>query len=151
MNTGNSKSIEQQEAQIYLSSEIEKWLGCGLKKNVKVYLGNGVHIEPDLYSEEEKIICEVYAHVGKLKGGQPHKISQDILKMLLLEQCRGVKFRKIIISLDGDVEKFLNGKSFIAESVRQFDIEVKRMEVTMEMKNRIVSAQKRQVMVNPEA
>lgn len=148
--TSKSKSIEQQETEVYLSMEVEKWIGCALEKNAKVYLAKGVHIEPDLYSEEEKILCEIYAHIGKLKVGQQHKISQDILKMILLEKSKGVKFRKIIITLDDEVEKFLNGKSFIAESIRQFGIEIKRMDVPKEIRETIARAQKRQIMVNEE-
>lgn len=148
--TGKSKATEQQEAEKYLSLELEKWIGCTLEKNARVYLANGVHIEPDLYSEKEKTVCEIYAHIGKLKVGQQHKISQDILKMILLEKSRGVTYRKIIITLDDEVEKFLKGKSFIAESIRQFGIEIKRVEISKEMKEQIVTAQKRQVMINPE-
>lgn len=59
-------------------------------------IGEGVHIEPDLYSEIEKIVCEIYAHIGNLKVGQQHKVSQDILKMLLLDKCKGVRYRKVV-------------------------------------------------------
>lgn len=148
VDTGKSKALEQQEAERYISAAAEIWIGCSLEKNTKVYLADGVHIEPDLYSEKDRVICEIYAHIGKLKVGQQHKVSQDILKMILLERSKGVTFRKILIILDDEVEQFLNGKSFIAESVRQFGIEIKRIYVPEELRENVENAQKRQVMVN---
>ena len=57
------------------------------------------------------------------------KISQDILKLLLLDKSKDVSYRKIITIVDDTVEKYLKGKSFIAESIRQFGIEIMRIEV----------------------
>ena len=148
VDTSKSKSLEQQNAETYISMLSEELIGCPLERNTKVYLANGVHIEPDLYSESNRVVCEIYAHIGKLKTGQQHKISQDILKMLLLEQCKGVSFRKVMIVLDDEVEKYLNGKSFIAESIRQFDIELKRVNLPIEIQENIVNAQARQIMIN---
>lgn len=80
--------------------------------------------------------------------GQQHKISQDILKMLLLEKSESVTYRKVIVVVDDKVEKFLNGKSFIAESIRQFGIEIKRIHLSEYLYSIILNAQKRQNMVN---
>ena len=93
-----------------------------MKRNEKVVLSEGIHIVPDLYSEKDRIVGEIFAHIGSLKVGQQHKLSQDILKMLLLEKTKGIKYRKMIIIVDEKIEQYLKGKSFIAESIRQFDI-----------------------------
>lgn len=91
MEKSKSDSREQQNAECYIATEAENMLGCKFEHNAKVVIGEGVHIEPDLYSETEKIVCEIYAHIGNLKVGQQHKVSQDILKMLLLDKCKGVR------------------------------------------------------------
>lgn len=148
IDTSKSSSHEQQSAEVYIASVVEEWLGCPVERNAKVILSEGVHIEPDLYSEKDKIICEIFAHIGSLKVGQQHKISQDILKMLLLEQCRETTYRKIIVVADDKVEKYLNGKSFIAESIRQFGIEIKRINLSDELHTMISNAQARQTMIN---
>ena len=119
-----------------------------MKRNERVVLTEGVHIVPDLYSEKDRIVGEIFAHIGSLKVGQQHKISQDILKMLLLEKIKGVKYRKMIVIVDDTIEEYLKGKSFIAESIRQFDIEIKKIDLLDETYEEIVNAQKRQVMVN---
>ena len=148
VDTSKSSSNEQQNAEVYIASVVEEWLGCSVARNTKVVLADGVHIEPDLYSEKDKIICEIFAHIGSLKVGQQHKISQDILKMLLLEKSKSVTYRKVIVVADDKVEKYLNGNSFIAESIRQFGIEIKRINLSDELYNTISNAQARQTMIN---
>ncbi len=148
IDTSKSSSHEQQNAEVYIASIVEAWLDCSVEKNAKVVLSDGVHIEPDLYSEKDKIICEIYAHIGSLKGGQKHKISQDILKMLLLEKSKSAEYRKVIVVADDKVEKYLNGKSFIAESIRQFGIEIKRINLSNEIYEKVSDAQKMQKMIN---
>lgn len=148
IDTSKSKSDEQQKAEISIGNCVEKEISCTLKRNEKVVLTEGVHIVPDLYSEKDRIVGEIFAHIGSLKVGQQHKISQDILKMLLLEKIKGVKYRKMIVIVDDTIEEYLKGKSFIAESIRQFGIEIKRIDLSNETYEAIVNAQKRQVMVN---
>ena len=148
INTSKSSSIEQQNAEVFIADVVEQWLECSVQRGAKVPLGEGIHIEPDLYSEEKRIICEIFVHIGALKVGQQHKISQDILKMLLLEKTTGVSYRKIIVVADDKVEKYLHGKSFIAESIRQFGIEVKKINISDEIRMNVTNAQARQFMIN---
>lgn len=148
IDTSKSKSDEQQKAEIIIGDRVEEYLACSLKRNERVVLTEGVHIVPDLYSEKDRIVGEIFAHIGSLKVGQQHKISQDILKMLLLEKIKGVKYRKMIVIVDNIIEEYLKGKSFIAESIRQFGIEIKKIDLPDEDHEKIVNAQKRQIMVN---
>lgn len=148
IDTRKSSSHEQQKAEVFIADMVEEWLGCHVERNAKVFFSEGVHIEPDLYSEKDRVICEIFAHVGSLKVGQQHKISQDILKMLLLEKSQNTTYRKVIVVADDKVEKYLNGKSFIAESIRQFGIEIKRVNLFDEMYDMISNAQARQTMIN---
>lgn len=91
---------------------------------------------------------EIFSHIGKNKKAQNKKISNDILKMLLLEKVTGKKYRKIIAVCDEIEWKKLNGKSVLAETIRQFGIEIINIEIEDEMRNTILEAQKRQNMVN---
>lgn len=148
IDTSKSSSLEQQNAEVFIADIVEEYFGCSVERNPYVIISEGVHIEPDLYSENHRIICEIFAHIGALKVGQQHKISQDILKMLLLEKSKGIEYRKVIVIVDDKVEKYLNGKSFIAESIRQFGVEIKRIHLSNEMYEMVLNAQKRQVMIN---
>ena len=148
--TKKSSSLEQQRAEDEIFCMVEDWLGGKVSRNLKVKMSNNdsVHIEPDFYSEEYSIIGEIFAHIGGNKRGQSTKIANDILKMLLLEKDRGRSFRKIIVVCDEQEEKTLSGKSALAESIRQFGIELKRVDISDELRDSIVSAQIRQVMIN---
>ena len=68
--------------------------------------------------------------------------------MLLLEKAKGVKYRKLLIIVDDKIEEYLKEKSFIAESIRQFGIEIKKIDLLGETYEAVLNAQRRQVMVN---
>ena len=148
--TKKSSSLEQQMAEDEIFCLVEDWLGCKVSRNPKIKMNNNdkVHIEPDFYSEEHSIIGEIFAHIGKNKVGQKNKIANDILKMLLIEKDRDRRYRKIIVVCDEQEEKSLTGKSALAESVKQFGIEIKRVKISEDLKDTILSAQNRQVMIN---
>ena len=59
-----------------------------LEKNKKIFLADNafIYIQPDFYSEEDHVIGEIFAHIGKSKKAQDNKNANDILKMLLLEK-----------------------------------------------------------------
>ena len=120
---------------------VEDWLGCKVSRNPKIKMNNNdkVHIEPDFYSEEHSIIGEIFAHIGENKRGQSTKIANDILKMLLIEKDRCKSYRKIIVVCDEQEERTLSGKSALAESIRQFGIELKRVEISNELRETILS------------
>lgn len=145
-----SASEEQMIAEQYIFETIEKRLQIKLEHNRKIYLADNpfTYIQPDFYSEESCIVGEIFSHIGNLKKAQNNKIANDILKMLLLEKVTGKEYRKIIAVCDDIEWKKLNGKSVLAETIRQFGIEIVIIEIEDEMRNTILEAQKRQTMVN---
>ena len=148
IDTTRSNSEEQRSIENYVIREIERILGFPLERNVSVQLADSIYINPDFYSNDQTIVGEIYAHVGTLKVGQQRKISQDILKLLLLDKSKDMSYRKIITIVDDTVEKYLKGKSFIAESIRQFGIEIIRINLPDELYCKIQNAQSRQNLIN---
>ena len=142
-----SSSIEQQEAGHIIFNMVKDWLGVDLKETYKIYLAD-TYMEPDFFSEKEAIVGEIFSHIGKPKKAQDNKIANDILKMLLLDKLHNKIYRKIIVVCDDAEYKKLNGKSLVAESIRQFNIEIKKFDLSDDVRNRIIEAQNRQVMVN---
>ena len=155
VDTKKSSSLEQQRAEDEIFCMVEEWLGCKVNRNPKVRMCNNdtVHIEPDFYSEEHSIIGEIFSHIGSNKKGQKGKIAADILKMLLIEKDRGRSFRKIIVVCDEMEEKALKGKSALAESIYQFGIELKRVDISDELRETLIATQKEQAeaMINGDA
>lgn len=62
-------------------------LGVTLRQGVEIKFGDAV-MEVDGATEDESVLVEVFAHVGKLKGGQKHKVSTDALKLIALAESR---------------------------------------------------------------
>lgn len=68
------------------------------------------------------------------------------MKMLLLDKKRNISYRKIIVLCDDDVIKKLTGNSWLSECIREFDIEIIKIDLTDDERNLIKNTQKRQVM-----
>ena len=149
-NSYKSASLEQIQAEETMFPIIERMLNARLEKNRKIYLADNAYtyIQPDFYSESDLILGEIFAHIGKPKKAQDNKISNDILKMLLLEKVSGKNYRKIIAVCDETEMKKLKGLSALAESIRQFHIEVLYVRIDESLKNKLLDAQCRQKMVN---
>ena len=150
VNTNKSSSVEQQYAGHIIFSEVEQLLNVKLAENPKIYLADNryTYIEPDFYSGENCIVGEIFAHIGKPKKAQDNKIANDILKMLLLDRVTGKKYRKIIVVCDEAQENKLKGLSALAESIRQFGIEIIKVDIPDDLKKQITDAQERQKMIN---
>ena len=142
-----SNSFEQQMAEQIIFEKVQNWLNKNLKENAKILVGK-TYMQPDFYSKEDGIIGEIFAHIGKPKKGQDNKIANDILKMLLLEKLEKRTYRKIIVVCDEHEMKKITGTSVLAECIRQFDIEVKMINIETDLRTMLIAAQKRQRMTN---
>ena len=149
-NSYKSLSLEQMEAEKIIFSMIEQKMQVKLDQNKKIYLADNAftYIQPDFYSEEELVIGEIFSHMGKNKPAQNNKIANDVLKMLLLEKVTGKQYRKILVVCDEDELKKLTGLSSLAESIRQFGVEVMYVEIDKALRKSLLCAQDRQKMTN---
>ena len=150
MDMHKSSSHIQIQAEEMMFSKIEHLFEIKFDKNKKIYLADNTYtyMQPDFYSEEFSIVGEIFAHIGKPKKAQDNKISNDILKMLLLDKISGKQYRKIIAVCDKKEMKKLMGQSVLAESIRQFGVEVILVELDEDMRNKILKAQEIQRMTN---
>ena len=145
-----SSSHVQRQAEDVIFQKVQELLYTELERNKKIYLADNAftYMQPDFYSEERRIVGEIFAHIGKPKKAQDNKIANDILKMLLLERSAGVKYRKILTVCDAAEKKKLEGQSVLAESIRQFGVEVMYVEIDADMQKQILAAQELQKMTN---
>ena len=145
-----SSSIEQVQAEERLFALVERKLDAEFEKNPKLFLSDNAftYIQPDFYSHKERIIGEIFSHVGKPKKAQDNKIANDILKMLLFEKVAGKKYRKIIVVCDEAELKKLRGLSALGESIRQFEIELLYIPIDPVLRDMLMRAQDRQKMAN---
>lgn len=142
-----SDSTEQQAAEGHMLTSLQSRLGCKFEANAELPINIGV--KPDAIDAVNKIVVEVYARVGEVKGAQLHKIKGDILKLALIGKRLGDDWRKIMCFASNEAAKYVQGKSWVAEAAREFGVEIFIVELPEEQKENIISAQKRQRMVNP--
>jgi hypothetical protein len=77
-------------------------------------------------------------------SAQLNKTKGDALKMLLIEKIKGVEYNKLLVVVDEKLFYQLRGKSWLAEVIRQFNIEIKLIDIPFELWERIIEAQKKQ-------
>ena len=72
-----SSSYIQMKAENVIFHEIENLLNVKLEKNKKIFLldNSYTYMQPDFYSMENRIVGEIFAHVGKPKKAQDNKIA----------------------------------------------------------------------------
>ncbi|MGE5417450.1 MAG: hypothetical protein ACM3UZ_12005 [Acidobacteriota bacterium] len=140
-----SNSIVQQEAESIIIKALEQKLGFerGTLYPANIKLGTAL-VKVDGYNEEHGIICEVYAHIGKLKPAQSNKSINDVMKMLLIERKTERHYRKIIVVCDSEAENQLKNNGWKALAIQEFGVEVMRVEVNEELRQRIIEAQRGQ-------
>lgn len=143
----SSSSDEQQLAEPFMLQALNTKLGLNLK-SVHLPLNDGVKVQLDGLDEERNVVCEIYARVGELKGSQPDKIASDILKMHFYEIFSGCAVRKIMCFSNEAAARKLVGRSWLASAAKVFNVEIHIIELPPEIRERIVTAQRRQKMVN---
>ncbi|NQT12414.1 MAG: hypothetical protein HQ582_06690 [Planctomycetes bacterium] len=89
-----------------------------------IRLDDGTLFRVDGVNRTSRVLCEVFAHVGKMLDGQKKKLAKDMLKLLAVENALGGEWRKIICIVDDPARKFLEGRSWCASVIRQFRFEV---------------------------
>jgi len=98
--------------------------------------------------ETKKVLCEIYAHIGKPKGSQPYKVASDLLKMKLVEHTKGGSWRKYLCFVDDETAKHFQGKSWLAECIKQMGVEIHVVKLSKKVKTNLLAVQLRQKMVN---
>lgn len=143
-----SDSSEQREAEAYILESLEADLPAKFDPTARLPID--ARVQPDAIDPARKIIVEVYSRVGPVKGAQLHKIKGDILKLALIGQQAGSEWRRILCFASEEAAAYVARQSWIAAAVRHFGIEVLVVPLSDEHRGRVMSAQDRQRMVNPE-
>jgi hypothetical protein len=149
MNDHLSNSAIQQSAEIELLQILSQKLGCRLVPH-NIRLNKKSAIQIDGFSLTGRILCEVYAHVGILRGSQPDKVAADILKLNLAANRLGGQWRKILLFADEAACKQVKGSSWLAEACKDGRVEIEVAETSATTREKIAVTQRRQKMVNAE-
>ena len=142
-----SASDDQQRAEGIILSALAARLGVALAPR-SLFLEGGSRVDVDGVAADDSVFVEVYAHQGRLRGGQFHKVARDALKLITLNRC-GHDARLILVLGDDEAVACVTAKSWLSEALRVWGIEVLPAEMDDPMREALRGAQARQVMVNP--
>lgn len=135
-------STAQRNAEPLMITAVAKAIGIPLTKKV-VPLPDGSRPEVDGVSDDGRVLVEAFAHHGKMVGGQLKKVSEDAFKLITLARGRH-DMRLIIAFADDDAAKSFLGRSWKAEALRIWGVEVLIVELHGDVRTAIQDAQVRQ-------
>lgn len=141
-----SDSEPQRLAEPLILAAVADQLGVELEPRT-LYFPNGARVDIDGVDEAETVFVEVFARQGRLKGGQKRKVALDAFKLITLARTRQGA-RVILAFADDDAAAEVRGKSWLAEAVATWDVEVIVIELDEAVREGLRSAQARQTMAN---
>lgn len=139
-----SGSPEHSAAEALILDALGVELGIELRQGAEVSIGTA-SVRPDGVDEGRSIFVEVSAHVGKLKGGQRHKVSTDALKQPAIRDAHP-NARLILAFADEEAAASVSG--WKSEMLRRNAIEIRAVDLGPDERAKIEAAQRRQRMVN---
>ena len=116
----------------------------------RVTLTGDVWVEVDARSDNGSVFVEAYARQGSLKGAQLKKIGQDVLKLALLKREADYTDTRAIIAFASQ-EARDSIKGWLRRAAEAFEVELRVVSISDELREEIPAAQSRQVMVNIDA
>lgn len=147
-----SDSAEQSDAEPLILAELETVLGVELGETTFTLPG-GSRVEVDGATPGGSVMVEVFAHQGRLKGAQVHKVARDALKLITVARDlpTSASARMFIAFADDAAAACVMGKSWLSEALATWGVEVFVADLSDEVREGLLEAQARQVMINPVA
>jgi hypothetical protein len=143
-----SDSLEQREAESLIRAGVEAALDGTPLAPRSLKLPNGARLDVDGVDANETIYVEIFAKQGRLRGAQFHKVARDALKLITLTRGRA-DVRRIIAFGDDEAAACVTGKSWLAEALMTWQVEVLVVDLDDDVRAGLRGAQARQVMINP--
>ena len=117
----STDSQEQRVAERLILDGVEREVNVALEPK-RLALGSGAAVDVDGVSGDESVLVEVFAHHGQLKGGQPHKIAGDALKLITLAHERRPRPRLVLAFADEKLAEWSAGKSWLASMAERSSV-----------------------------
>ena len=136
-------SSEQRDAEEELLKELSKELGVNLTKK-KFSLNGGSWIEVDGFCKDPLVLCEAWAHIGPPKSAQKNKVMTDAFKLLFASKLVKDNGKCILLFADHGAAAHFQGKSWMAQCLKEYNIEVRIIKLSQELRSKVMEAQKRQ-------
>lgn len=153
MATDNVKAVEKHasDAGVQIAAEatilaaLGGAVGTPLIRGARFSVG-AAHVRPDGVAADKSVFVEVFAHIGKLKGSQRHKVSTDALKLLAIRADHSDA--RLILAF-GDQAAAASVSGWRAETLKANGIEIHVVDLSPDDRAKIEAAQAAQKMINP--
>lgn len=143
-----SDSLIQREAEKLIRKSVARRLRIRLNPE-RITLPGGAVVDIDGVSHDPPVLVEIYARQGQLKGGQPHKLAKDALKLMTVRRLVLPDARLILALGSEDANRHFTGKGWMGEALRGWQVETMVIKIPDDLRQALVVAQARQRMVNP--
>ena len=125
-----SRSDVQRSVELEVLEALSKQFGCHFSGG-RVNTGRS-YVEIDGMARDpidgSYTLVEVFAHVGKVKAAQRHKVHADVLKLALartvLQEAGASSVRALVAFVCVNCAKSLLGKTWVADSAERFGVDV---------------------------
>jgi hypothetical protein len=143
-----SDSSVQLQAEVEIVTALAARWGIDLvRRPNKIPLSDGVAVKVDAASPDLRLVVEAYARQGRLKGAQPKKIAQDILKLALIKRVPGRETTRVVIAFASQEHRdSISG--WLQHAADSFGVEPVVVEIAEQIREAIRRAQGPQVMAN---
>ncbi len=135
---------EQRAAELLIVAAVAEILGVPLQKQrLRI---DGAIVELDGYSSEPPVLVEAWAHQGRPRPAQKHKVMTDALKLAWIEReaFPDERARKILALADAEAARHFLGGSWMAAALRSLEISVLVVDLATDVRVGIAQAQVRQ-------
>ncbi len=105
-------------------------------------------LQIDGYSSSDRVLCEAYAHIGKIIGAQYQKVLTDAFKLSYADKLLGGGWKKVLLFADEEAARIFQSGTWYADIIREHSIEVEVVALSPASHQAVVNAQKRQAMTN---
>lgn len=143
-----SDSSVQRQAEAAIIAAAADLLGLDLLASPgRITLAGDVWVEVDARAPDSSVFVEAYARQGPLKGAQLKKIGQDILKLALLQREAAFSGSRAIIAFASE-EARDSVRGWLRRAADAFGVQLLVVPIPEDLRNEILAAQSRQMMVN---
>jgi hypothetical protein len=138
-------SREQRRAEAVMLDLLGARLGLTLQPRRIPVGGNGARVEIDGADENLTTLVEAWAHHGRPKVAQKNKVLADALKLLHVAGTLTPSPRLVLCLCDAEAaHHFTTARSWAADALRAFGIGVEVVELPVDVREAVLTAQRRQ-------
>ncbi len=106
-------------------------------------------MQVDAASPDDRVLAEIFARQGTLKGGQQKKVAIDTLKLITVREERpGTDL--VLCFADESAAAYATRGGWLAQALRTWGVRVEIVDIPQALHDEIRAAQKTQTMVNPD-